>query len=151
LPYSRRLVAASKEDSVFQPLLDQFDSLMKTWVGDCESRTLRNIEQRASAPTAKKMYSIYRHLSGPAHGSIVGSTLQFAIGEEDDELIWGDPGSNMDADAHLAFSSPFFASRQCALTKKLSEEVSQGFADLHRQIMDAWFPDAQARRRETSP
>ncbi|MDQ3914588.1 MAG: DUF5677 domain-containing protein [Actinomycetota bacterium] len=147
--YRRRLVAASKEDSVFPPLLEQFDSLMETWVGDCESRTLRNIEQRASAPTAKKMYSIYRHLSGPAHGSIVGSTLQFAIGEEDEELIWGDPGSTMDADAHLAFSSALLCLTAMRTYAQLSEEVSQGFADLHREIMDAWFPDAQARGRET--
>lgn len=146
--YRRRLVAASK-DPVFRPLLDQFDSLMETWVGDSEGRTLRNIEQRASAPTAKRMYSIYRHLSGPAHGSVVGSTLQFAIGEEE-ELIWGDPGLNIDADAHLAFSSALLCITAMRTYQELSEEVSHGFADLHREIMDAWFPDAQ-RDREPPP
>lgn len=56
----------------------------------------------------------------------------------------------MDADAHLAFSSALLCLTAMRTYEELSEDVSQGFADLHREIMGAWFPDAQARQATSS-
>ncbi len=139
--HRRRLVASAGEDSTIQPLLSQFESLMDTWVGNHESKVPRNIKQRASAATSKSMYSIYRHLSGPAHGSIVGSTLQFAAGADDGELEWSDPGAAMDADAHLAFASALVCITAMRVFEEFGEEAADSFRELHQEIMDVWFPD----------
>lgn len=53
------------------------------WVGHHDPQHMPSVEQRAIGP-AGTLYLIHRDVSARAHGSILASTLQFAIGADDE-------------------------------------------------------------------